>query len=94
MFTSVHLCCRTGEVVVQNYNAVLTLSHLYQSSDAVLVLENDHLQRICKQLLGIQQVVPGGLRDLVEGALSLKGAGPTSTWTRCFALAAQKFAAG
>ena len=45
-----------GEVIVQNYNAVLTLSHLYQSSDAVLTLQNDELQQICSHLLKIKTV--------------------------------------
>ena len=46
----------TGEVIVQNYNAVLTLSHLYQSTDAILVMENDQLHKICSQLLNIKTV--------------------------------------
>ncbi|KAK3607578.1 hypothetical protein CHS0354_011115 [Potamilus streckersoni] len=51
----------TGEVIVQNYNAILTLSHLYQSADAVLVMENDHLHRICTQLLNIKKI---GFKDI------------------------------
>jgi tubulin delta len=47
---------RTGEVIVQNYNAVLTLSHLYQSSDAVVSIDNDSMHRICSQLQGIKNV--------------------------------------
>ncbi|XP_054250268.1 tubulin delta chain isoform X3 [Indicator indicator] len=46
----------TGEVIVQNYNSVLTLSHLYQSSDALLVHENDVIHRICAQLMNIKQI--------------------------------------
>ena len=46
----------TGEVIVQNYNAVLTLAHLYKSSDAVIILENDKLQSICSQLQNIKHV--------------------------------------
>ena len=53
----------TGEVIVQNYNAVLTLSHLYQTSDAVLVMDNDSLQRICTRLQNIQKV---SFRDINE----------------------------
>lgn len=33
----------SGEVIVQNYNAVLTLGHLATASNAVLVLENEHV---------------------------------------------------
>ncbi|XP_077996264.1 tubulin delta chain-like [Glandiceps talaboti] len=46
----------TGEVIVQNYNALLTLSHLYQSSDALLVLENDQIHKICSQLMNIKNI--------------------------------------
>ncbi|KAK5868354.1 hypothetical protein PBY51_009380 [Eleginops maclovinus] len=46
----------TGEVIVQNYNTVLTLAHLYKLSDAILVHENDTVHQICSQLLNIQQI--------------------------------------
>ncbi|XP_072247861.1 tubulin delta chain [Leuresthes tenuis] len=46
----------TGEVIVQNYNSVLTLAHLYQLSDAILVHENDTVHGICSQLLKIKQI--------------------------------------
>uniref|UniRef100_A0A7N5JS71 Tubulin delta chain n=1 Tax=Ailuropoda melanoleuca TaxID=9646 RepID=A0A7N5JS71_AILME len=46
----------TGEVIVQNYNSVLTLSHLYRSSDALLVHENDALHKICAKLMNIKQI--------------------------------------
>lgn len=46
----------TGEVIVQNYNSVLTLSHLYQSSDGLLVHENDAVHEICSQRMNIKQI--------------------------------------
>ncbi|CAH2222143.1 tubulin delta chain [Pelobates cultripes] len=46
----------TGEVIVQNYNSILTLSRLYQSSDALLVHENDVIHKICSQLMNIKQI--------------------------------------
>ncbi|XP_076001479.1 tubulin delta chain [Genypterus blacodes] len=46
----------TGEVIVQNYNSLLTLAHLYQLSDAILVHENDTVHRICGQLLNIKHI--------------------------------------
>ncbi|XP_028274830.1 tubulin delta chain [Parambassis ranga] len=46
----------TGEVIVQNYNSVLTLAHLYQLSDAIVVHENDTVHRICSQLLNIKHI--------------------------------------
>ncbi len=44
------------QVIVQNYNSVLTLAHLYQLSDAILVHENDTVHRICSQLLNIKHI--------------------------------------
>ncbi|XP_029027760.1 tubulin delta chain [Betta splendens] len=46
----------TGEVIVQNYNSVLTLAHLYQLSDGILVHENDTVHRICSHLLKIKNI--------------------------------------
>uniref|UniRef100_A0A5F9DF55 Tubulin delta chain n=1 Tax=Oryctolagus cuniculus TaxID=9986 RepID=A0A5F9DF55_RABIT len=46
----------TGEVIVQNYNSILTLSHLYRSSDALLVHENDAVHKICAKLMNIKQI--------------------------------------
>ncbi|KAI9175808.1 hypothetical protein H9P43_006172 [Blastocladiella emersonii ATCC 22665] len=42
-----------GEVIVQNYNMVLTLARLLEASDMVLVQFNDHLQRIGTERLGL-----------------------------------------
>ena len=44
------------QVIVQNYNSVLTLSHLYRSSDALLVHENDAVHKICAKLMNIKQI--------------------------------------
>lgn len=41
----------SGEVAVQNYNAVLTMSRLYKVSDAIIVYENDALHNMCSKLL-------------------------------------------
>ncbi|BFZ04446.1 hypothetical protein BsWGS_07485 [Bradybaena similaris] len=46
----------TGEVIVQNYNAILTLSHIYDTADALVVMENDALHKICAQLLNIKNI--------------------------------------
>ncbi|NWS96855.1 TBD protein, partial [Mionectes macconnelli] len=46
----------TGEVIVQNYNSVLTLARLYRSADALLVHENDVIHRICAQLMNIKHI--------------------------------------
>ncbi|XP_024862527.1 tubulin delta chain isoform X2 [Kryptolebias marmoratus] len=59
----------TGEVIVQNYNSVLTLAHLYQLSDAVLVHENDVVHRICGQLLNIKQISFGDVNGVIAHQL-------------------------
>lgn len=50
------MCLVCSQVIVQNYNSVLTLSHLYQSSDALLVHENDVIHKICAQLMHVKQI--------------------------------------
>ncbi|DAZ98348.1 TPA: hypothetical protein N0F65_007155 [Lagenidium giganteum] len=41
----------SGEVIVQNYNAMLTMASLTSVADGVLVLQNDVASEICKKLL-------------------------------------------
>lgn len=36
----------SGEVILQNYNAVLSLAHLYPVSDGVMLFENDRIQKV------------------------------------------------
>lgn len=48
-------------VIVQNYNSILTLSHLYRSSDALLIHENDAVHKICAKRMNIKQI---SFRDL------------------------------
>jgi tubulin delta len=51
LLTTIVVPYSSGEVVVQNYNSLLTLSHLYHSTDALLVFENDTLQQYAKKLV-------------------------------------------
>jgi tubulin delta len=51
LLTTIVVPYTSGEVVVQNYNSLLTLSHLYHSADALLVFENDILQQYAKKLV-------------------------------------------
>lgn len=39
-----------GEVILQNYNLLLTLNKIYECSDALVLLENDALHHICKRI--------------------------------------------
>ena len=50
-----------GEVSVQAYNALLSLSHLYAVSDAVLLVRNDEAHAVCTRMHGVKNV---GMSDL------------------------------
>ncbi|CAN0239934.1 unnamed protein product, partial [Discosporangium mesarthrocarpum] len=41
----------SGEVILQNYNTLFTLSHLAACSDGVLVIENEGASAVCRELL-------------------------------------------
>jgi tubulin delta len=43
----------TGEVILQNYNFLLTLNKLYEHADALILHENDSLNQICKRIYNI-----------------------------------------
>ncbi|CAM9965036.1 unnamed protein product [Lampetra fluviatilis] len=60
----------TGEVIVQNYNAVLTLAHLHGCSDALLVQQNDRTHRVCAQLLHRPAVSFSHLNAVVAAQLA------------------------
>ncbi|KAG8518260.1 Tubulin delta chain, partial [Galemys pyrenaicus] len=59
----------TGEVIVQNYNSILTLSHLYRSSDALLIHENDTIHKICAKLMNIKQISFSDLNQVLAHQL-------------------------
>ena len=45
-----------GEVIVQNYNAALSLARLYGVADAVVLAENDAAHAVCSRMLGRKKV--------------------------------------
>ncbi|XP_076832469.1 tubulin delta chain [Brachyhypopomus gauderio] len=59
----------TGEVIVQNYNSVLTLSRLYHLSDALVVHENDTVHKICSQLMNIKNISIGDMNAVIAHQL-------------------------
>ncbi|XP_073674334.1 tubulin delta chain [Garra rufa] len=59
-----------GEVIVQNYNSVLTLSNLYQLSDAILVHENDIVHKICSRLMNIKQLSISDVNKVIAHQLA------------------------
>ncbi|CAF1318427.1 unnamed protein product [Adineta ricciae] len=65
LLTTIVVPYTSGEVVVQNYNSLLTLSHLYHSTDALLVFENDILQQYAKKLVSCSGVDrPTNIHDM------------------------------
>ncbi|KPP65580.1 tubulin delta chain-like, partial [Scleropages formosus] len=62
----------TEAVIVQNYNSVLTLSHLYQWSDAILVHENDTVHKICAKLMNIKHISFCDVRVPLNGQPALE----------------------
>ncbi len=58
-----------GDVVVQNYNAMLSLTNLYKHSDAILVLHNDNLHRICTERLHLSTVTFTDLNRVIATIL-------------------------
>lgn len=71
----------TGEVIVQNYNAVLTLSELTQASDGVILFENTSLHDMCTKLLRIKRPSFSDLNDAIATHL-VNVLFPTSTDTQ------------
>ncbi|KAL3314552.1 hypothetical protein Ciccas_006825 [Cichlidogyrus casuarinus] len=50
---------KTSEIVVENYNAIFSISHLSGASDETVVMDNEGLQNIARSVLN----VPGRLED-------------------------------
>ncbi len=57
-------------MIVQNYNSVLTLSHLYQLSDAILVHENDTVHKICSRLMNIKHISISDVNKVIAHQLA------------------------
>ena len=60
----------SGEVVLQNYNSLLTLSHLYQCSDMIMAQQNSQLQEICTKLLAIKNVTMEDMNKVIAEKLA------------------------
>lgn len=46
----------SGEVIVQNYNAMLALAHIHQHSDAITLIENDSVHEVCAKMMKLKTV--------------------------------------
>ncbi|KXZ56936.1 UNI3 protein [Gonium pectorale] len=67
-------CCvwpyESGEVIVQPYNTLFTLSHLADVSDGIILLENEALHRTAARGLGIARPSFGDMNGIAARALS------------------------
>lgn len=60
----------SGEVIVQDYNSLLTTSHLQANSDAVLLLQNQQLHKVCSQLLHMKEISMVDINTVVAHSLA------------------------
>lgn len=60
----------SGEVIVQNYNALLTLSRLQDSVDGIIISQNEYLSSTCRKKFGIQRPSFDNMNDVAAHALA------------------------
>ena len=60
----------SGEVIVQDYNAVLTTKHLQDASDGVIILQNDQLQKAASKLLLLKDISFSDLNAIISHSLA------------------------
>ncbi|CAM9213414.1 unnamed protein product [Ectocarpus fasciculatus] len=83
----------SGEVILQNYNTLFTLSKLAKCSDGVLVVENDAATAVCRKLLRLERPSHTDLNEVI--CSSLVGAlTPTTTATTAPAATASTLGTG
>ena len=61
----------SGEVIVQDYNTILTTAHLQKSSDVIFLMHNDQLHKVCSKLLLLKMISFTDINQVV--CLSLAG---------------------
>ena len=62
---------QSGEVIVQNYNSVLSLASLVQASDGIVLFENDRMNEMCKKLLKLPNPTIGDLNSIIAQHLAM-----------------------
>ncbi len=59
----------TGEIIVQNYNAVLSLSRLLHALDGVVIMDNDEAMSVCKMCYDIRNPTFYDLNAVMSSSL-------------------------
>ena len=60
----------SGEVIVQDYNSLLTMSHLQSSSDGIIVFQNEQLHTICSKLLHMKKITLADINVIAAHTLA------------------------
>lgn len=60
----------SGEVIVQDYNSLLTTAHLQASCDAILLLQNQQLHQVCSKLLRLKEVSLADINKVISHSLA------------------------
>lgn len=60
----------SGEVIVQDYNTILTTAHLQKASDAIILMQNDQLHKACSKLLLLKQISFSDINRVICHALA------------------------
>lgn len=60
----------SGEVIVQDYNSLLTTAHLQSSCDAILLLQNQQFHKVCSQLLHLKEVALSDINKVISHSLA------------------------
>ena len=61
---------QSGEVIVQDYNALLTTAQLQEAADAILLLSNDQLHKACAKLLHLKHITFDNINRVICHALA------------------------
>lgn len=56
----------SGEVTLQYYNTVLSLSEIYQYSDVIFILTNDNASKICSSLFGKKKISFSKINNIIS----------------------------
>lgn len=60
----------SGEVIVQDYNSLLTTAHLQSSCDAILLLQNQQFHQVCSKLLHLEEVAFSDINKAMSHSLA------------------------
>ena len=60
----------SGEVIVQDYNSLLTASHLQSVSDGILLLQNQQAHQVCSKLLHLKEVTLADINKVISHSLA------------------------